>query len=80
MTNKAIIKAIKSYDGVIIREKENDLFAICNGYDIEMITSSFYTVRKSINCKQYDAGSDYNPGGYIFLTRIKDLSYYLTQH
>jgi hypothetical protein len=48
-----------------------------NGYDIEMMCGSedFYTIRKIDKRDYFDAGSDYNPGGYTFCHRIKDLSW-----
>lgn len=78
MTTKNVIKAIRKLDGVILRETEKNLFAMCRGYDVEFVGGTCLTVRKTAKRHEYDAGSDYNPGGYIFLRRIKDLEYYLT--
>lgn len=77
MITKSIVKAVKKLDGVILREKENSMFAMCRGYYIEFIGGSVLTIRKTSKRKDFDPGSDYNPGGYIFLRRIKDLNYYL---
>lgn len=77
MTTKSIIKAIKAIDGIVLREKEGEVFGMAHGYDIEFIGNSVLTIRKTTNRKQYDVGSDYNPGGYIFIRRIKDIKYYI---
>jgi len=77
MTTKAIKKEILKNDGVILRETETRIFGMCRGYDIEFIGGSVLTMRRTKNRATYDAGSDYNPGGYMFLRRIKDISYYL---
>lgn len=78
MTIKNIVKALKKLDCVIIRENEREMFAMGHGYDIEVVGGHILTVRKTKNRGEYDQGSDYNPGGYIFLRRIKDLNHYLT--
>lgn len=54
------------------------LEGILNGYDIHMSTNSdgtqdYYTVRAIHNRDEYDMGADYNPGGFIFCRRVKDL-------
>lgn len=77
MTTKSIKKEILKNDGVIIRDTEKKLFAMCKGYDIEF-TDNILTMRKTSKRQYFDAGSDYNPGGFMFLRRIKDLTYYLT--
>ena len=79
MTIKNIIKALEKIDCIILKKTENTMFAMGHGYDIEVIGGHILTIRKTKNRHYYDAGSDYNPGGYIFLRRIKDLNYYLTQ-
>lgn len=49
-----------------------------NGYDIQMhgLDQSFWTARKVSNRGYFDAGADYNTGGYEFNHRIKDLERY----
>lgn len=48
-----------------------------NGYDVHMIgqSCSFFTTRRISDRGHFDAGSDYNSGGYAFYNRIKDLEY-----
>lgn len=79
MTIKNIVKKLKKLDCVIIRENEQSMFAMGHGWDIEVCGTRILTIRKTKNRGEYDMGSDYNPGGYIFLSRIKDLDYWLTQ-
>ncbi len=76
MTTKVIIRAVKDIDGVILRDKEGDMFAMAHGYDIEFV-QGVLTVRRTDKRDYYDAGSDYNPGGYIFIRRIKDIKFYV---
>ncbi len=76
MTTKAIMRAVKDIDGVILRDKERDMFAMAHGYDIEFV-QGVLTVRRTDKRDYYDAGSDYNPGGYIFIRRIKDIKFYV---
>lgn len=47
------------------------------GYDLHMHGdhSDFYTGRRQSKRGEYDPGSDYNPGGYTFLNRLKDLDW-----
>lgn len=49
-----------------------------NGYDIDSSPSvgdeiDFYTTRSQRQRGEYDAGSDYNPGGFQTSRKIKDL-------
>lgn len=48
-----------------------------NGYDIEMIgeESTFFTAREVGKRGHYDAGSDYNSGGYTFGHTQNDLDW-----
>lgn len=78
MTTKNVAKALKKLDCVILKLNDKELFAMGYGYDIEVVAGHILTIRKTKNRGEYDMGSDYNPGGYIFLNRIKDLNYYLT--
>lgn len=78
MTNKSVKREILKNDGVIIRDDERKLVAMCRGYDIEF-TQGILTMRRVDKRKYFDAGSDYNPGGYIFLRRVKDITYYLQE-
>lgn len=77
MTIKAIKRAILDIDGVILRDNGKDIFATAHGYDIEFVGNCILTIRKTSKRHEYDAGSDYNPGGYIFLRRIKDIKSYI---
>jgi hypothetical protein len=53
-----------------------------NGYDVNMWFSDYgresdwFTVRLISRRGEYDMGADYNPGGFTFLRRIKDLEEY----
>jgi len=78
MTTKNIAKALKKLNCEITHLDDKYLFAVGYGYDIEVVGGHILTIRKTSKRGEYDAGSDYNPGGYIFLRRIKDLNYYLT--
>ena len=51
-----------------------------NGYDIEMFCNGyddtdFFTVRSIGKRGFHDQGSDYNPGGFLFCHKIKDLAW-----
>lgn len=53
-----------------------------NGYDIQMYlgeddSSSFFTARKIANRGYFDAGADYNTGGFEYNHRVKDLERYV---
>lgn len=49
------------------------------GYDIRMVLqdggASFFTSRAQSKRGQYDPGSDYNPGGYSYHRRLRDLEW-----
>lgn len=79
MTIKNILKTLKKLNCEITHLDDKYLFAIGHGWDIEVVGGNILTVRKTKNRGDYDMGSDYNPGGYIFLSRIKDLNYWITQ-
>lgn len=58
----------------------HELNGIINGYDIHMFNNGddetdFFTARKVENRGEYDPGSDYNPGGYIFCNRVNDIDW-----
>jgi hypothetical protein len=80
MTKNNIIKTIKKIDGVILKDTENKVFATAHGYDIEWEASNLRCVTLCNSSKRhhYDAGSDYNPFGYIFVYKIKDIINYIT--
>ena len=50
------------------------------GYDVEMngTENHCFTIRRIADRNHCDEGIDYNPGGYIFLYKIKDLGYWLS--
>ncbi len=75
MVSKSIIREIRKLDGVVLREKPDNVFGIINGYDVEF-QGGVLTVRHNSKRKYYDVGSDYNPGGYIFINKLKHLGYY----
>lgn len=61
--------------------EKRELVGELNGHDVHMIISNysdgqdFFTVRAITKRGEYDPGSDYNPGGYTFCNRIKDLNW-----
>lgn len=84
----SIVKKIKSLGGDAQTELEEGVTTYgrfirvhttgtLNGYDIEMIgdDAGFFTARHISKKDFYDAGSDYNPGGYQFLDKVKDLDW-----
>lgn len=76
MQIKSIKREVLKNDGVIITENENKLVAMCKGYDIEFV-GGVLTMRLVSKRGTYDAGSDYNPGNYMFLNKVKLISEYL---
>ncbi|QOH56222.1 hypothetical protein [Rhodococcus rhodochrous] len=46
-----------------------------NGFDIHMddLESDYFTVRHESKRDHFDPGSDYNPGGFRFCYRLRDL-------
>lgn len=54
-----------------------ELIGELNGHDVHMHSdeSSFYTTRRISDRGYNDPGSDYNPSGYTFCNRIKDLDW-----
>lgn len=45
-----------------------------NKYDIEMDDNAgYFTARRITDRNHFDAGSDYNPGGYMFLRKLYQL-------
>lgn len=77
MTTKNIARALQKLGCEVTHLDNNYLFGTGRGWDIEFIGGGVLTIRKTKNRGAYDAGSDYNPGGYIFLRRIKDLNYWI---
>jgi hypothetical protein len=78
--SKNVAKLIYKLGGTVsfMDETKNRLEAICNGYDVNQCgSSSFVTLRKISDRGTYDQGSDYNPGGYMFLNKLKQIEYYL---
>lgn len=71
------INSLKNYvtknGGEITKCTETSLEGKIKGYDVEMCCESFFTIRKSEKAGHWDIGSDYNPGGYIFLNKIKHI-------
>ena len=78
MTAQNLVKAIEKMGGTATVE-DGAVTGELNGYDIEMLgnDSRFYTIRRINKRGYYDLGSDYNPGGYTFCNRIKDLGWTL---
>jgi hypothetical protein len=58
-----------------------ELSGTLNGHDVSMTGSNgtdscgFYTTRAIAKRGHYDMGSDYNPGGWTFCNRLKDLEW-----
>ena len=77
MTSKNLIREVQRLGGQVVNDKHfgDGLIAVVNGYDVEYMGNNcdFYTVRSVNKRGYYDAGSDYNPCGYSYYTRIKDL-------
>mgnify|MGYP001602237600 CR=1 FL=1 len=86
MTGTNLLKAIKKLGGEATLKVETfygsfgptdrtSVEGTLNGYDIEWSSgnSRCFTVRRISQRGEYDPGSDYNPGGYAFYDRIKDL-------
>lgn len=48
---------------------------LCNGGNPASGGNSYFTVRPMAARGQYDPFSDYNPGGWTFCDRIKDLAW-----
>lgn len=75
-------KEIVKLGAVGIVESEREILCTINAYDVAAHVQDdeihFFTTRKTSKRGEYDAGSDYNPGGYIFHTKLKDLRYWTT--
>lgn len=61
---------------------KHKLIGELNGYDIEMDgnglngeESSYFVIRPISKRGEYDPSSDYNPSGYTFCNRIKELDW-----
>lgn len=68
---------IRNLDAVVLKDTGSKLFATAHGHDIE-VDGGILTVRETSKRGHYDAGSDYNPGGYMFPRTLKNLYYYVT--
>ena len=82
MTIKAITSKITKLGGTytitIDKIGREELSGILNDHDIEFTEGdTFYTSRSITKRDYYDAGSDYNPSGYTFHNRVKELEYVL---
>lgn len=71
---------MKGYCDVPYLRTKVTLTATLAGYDVEMNCdedgeTDFYTVRRISQRGHFDAGSDYNSGGYTFCNRIKELAW-----
>ena len=84
MTLNTLKNAIVKLGGTVTVETKNligymnqpytntTLYATLGSYEIEFNDGSDYFTSRRIGTK-YDMGSDYNPGGWSFCRRIKDL-------
>lgn len=81
---RAIIKAggtaeirtetLKNWQGV--ERQERTLVGILNNHDVTMHDNcGFFTSRAIEDRGYYDPGSDYNPSGYTFHRRVKDIDW-----
>jgi hypothetical protein len=62
-----------------------ELSGTLNGYDVHMFLcnsgtpdsggNSYFTVRPSSKRGEYNPSSDYNPGGWTFCNRLRDLDW-----
>lgn len=73
MQIKSIAKEVQKLGGTVIEQTETRLTAIVNNNDVEF-HGGVLTVRAISKCGTYDMGSDYNPGNYIFLNKIKQIA------
>jgi hypothetical protein len=76
MQLKSIKREIAKLGGSVTSETEKRLSAEVNGYDVEWCGSGFLTIRAIKNRGHFDAGSDYNPGNYLFINKIKHIAEY----